>query len=403
MRRLFARGRRGLLIAAAVAVAAGLSAGTATHATAATVSSTPCSFDPASTCQSTDGTVTENFHFSNATTCTFALRVAWDDGAVSNVTVTDPADGYLPFAHHAYTKAGTYTIVITGQVVTGDCTVTALSGDHFTFVPPTPTPSPAACAPVWFIGARGSGETSGEAYAPKGASPVVGMGKEVDYLGFEVRADLKAKGMSVHFGVVGYPADSVKDLLPSAAVVSLLNVRSVPSVAAATALYIHQSVDKYDASITQGIKQTEASVAAALKACPNAKLILAGYSQGAAAVHDAENWLKVNKPAEFKHIAGTLLLGDPDRVTNSKAHRIGSSPITGRGFRSYFGLVHGDVADPLTTAEITNQYDIVGDFGLNVSHLITGYGVHTTYETTMKGQELLASAAKWVVSKVPAS
>jgi hypothetical protein len=256
---------------------------------------------------------------------------------------------------------------------------------------------------VWFIGARGSGETSGEAYAPKGASPVVGMGKEVDYLGFEVRADLKAKGMAIHFGVVGYPADSVKDLLPSAAVVSLLKVRTALSVAAATALYIHQSVDKYDASITQGIKQTEVSVAAALKACPNAKLILAGYSQGAAAVHDAENWLKVHQPAEFNHIAGTLLLGDPDRVTNSKAHRIGSSPITGRGFRSYFGLVHGDVADPLTTAEITNQYDIVGDFGLNVPHLITGYGVHTTYETTTKGKELLASAATWVVSKVPAS
>ncbi len=402
MRRLFDRGRRALLIAAAAAMAAGLFAGTAAHASAATVSSSPCSFNPVGTCQSTDGTVTENFQFLNASACTFAFRVAWDDGAVSNETVTDPADGYLPVAQHTYTKAGTYTIVITAQVVTGDCTVTALSGNSFTFAPPTPAPSPAACAPVWFIGARGSGETFGEAYVEPGGTPVSGMGKEVDYLGFEVRADLKAEGVAVHFGVVGYPADPVKDLLPSQAVVSLLAERTALSVTAATALYIHQSVDKYDASITQGIKQTESSVAAALKACPNAKLILAGYSQGAAAVHDAENWLKVHQPAEFNHIAGTLLLGDPDRVTNSKAHRIGSSPITGRGLRSYFGLVHGDVADPLTTAEITNQYDIAGDFGLNAPHLIAGYNVHTTYETTKNGMTLLASAATWVVSNVSA-
>jgi hypothetical protein len=398
MRRLFARGSRVLLIAAAVVVAAGLSAGTAAHATAATVSSAPCSFDPVGTCQSTDGTVTENFQFLNASTCTFALRVAWDDGAVSNVTVTDPADGYLPFAHHTYTKAGTYTIVITGQVVTGDCTVTALSGDHFTFVQPTPAPSPAACAPVWFIGARGSGEPTGQSYGT-GKNAISGMGKEVDYLAYQVRADLASRNVGVEFKPVGYPADSVNDLKPSATVLSLL--KKPTGVAAALVTYVHQSVDKYDASMNQGIKQTETAVAEVLKSCPQAKLILGGYSQGAVAIHDAENALPT---AELSHIAGTLLLADPDRVSNTKSKRFGDSLAKGEGLRVYLHLVRAtDVPKPGTTATITTIDDLVGDFqgAPSVENYKAEAAIHSSYETTVTGRNLLGSAAKWVASKVP--
>ena len=59
--------------------------------------------------------------------------------------------------------------------------------------------------------------------------------------------------------------------------------------------------------------------------------------------------------------------------------------------------------DPLTTAVITNKYDIVGDFGLNVTNWVAGYKAHTSYATTANEKTLLAPAAKWVVSKVPAS
>ena len=116
---------------------------------------------------------------------------------------------------------------------------------------------------------------------------------------------------------------------PTTTVLSLL--KKPTGVAAALVTYVHQSVDKYDASMNQGIKQTETAVAEVLKSCPHAKLILGGYSQGAVAIHDAENALPT---AELSHIAGTLLLADPDRVSNTKSKRFGDSLAKGEGIRS---------------------------------------------------------------------
>ena len=53
--------------------------GAASHATAA--SSTPCSFEPATTCQSTDPTVTQNVHYyGDQSGCTYVWDVSWGDG-----------------------------------------------------------------------------------------------------------------------------------------------------------------------------------------------------------------------------------------------------------------------------------------------------------------------------------
>jgi cutinase len=257
------------------------------------------------------------------------------------------------------------------------------------------------CAPVWFIGARGSGETSRQAYGT-GENRITGMGKEVDYLAYAVRASLAEKGMGVEFEPVSYPADSINVLKPNATVVALFKDGSVVK---AVAEYMHTSVDAYNASITQGIEQAEVAVAQVLSSCPNAKIVMGGYSQGAIAIHDAENWLVRNRPTEFKHIAGTLLLGDPDRVPNTKAKEFGDSPSDGRGLRVYLHLVAADdVPDPSTTANITNNNDLVGDFqGLSsVEHWQADAAVHSSYETTVAGRNLLASAAKWVASKVSA-
>ncbi len=80
-------------------------------------------------------------------------------------------------------------------------------------------------------------------------------------------------------------------------------------------------------------------MASVLAACPDAKIIMAGYSQGAAVVHDAENWLAKNKPAELAHVAGTLLLGDPDRVQDTKAKTFGTAPKDAEGLRVELFLV----------------------------------------------------------------
>lgn len=291
---------------------------------------------------------------------------------------------------------GTVAVVLAGGCLWAAGTAAARASD-------TPAAAPAAstaavtnghCDPVWFIGARGSGES---------ASGWNGMGKEVGYLAQVAYGDLQAKNLRMAYLPVDYSADSVDDLNPDSTVVSLLKEGDI---AAAAVDYIHSSVDKYDASMNRGITMTEDAVAAALGQCPNAKLILSGYSQGAVAIHDAENWLVKHKPAEFSHIAGTLLLADPDRVADTTAKRFGTAPADAAGIRAVLGLVTPhDVPAPAATAEIADADDLVADFDPTFKQLLTSAnrkkaaGVHTTYYTDHKS--LLAAAATWVVGKIP--
>jgi Cutinase len=258
------------------------------------------------------------------------------------------------------------------------------------------------CAQVWFIGARGSGE--------KVTKSTDGMGPEVYDMYQAVRADLTARGIPMAKKPldVDYAAASVDVLKPDATVMKLLEGGDA---VAAAAWWVHTSVDRYDASLDDGIKQAEDDVAGALRTCPGARIILAGYSQGAAAIHDAENYLAKNKPAEFAHVAGTLLLGDPDRVKDTKARAFGTEPANGQGLRVYLCLVKwlhiclvkpDDVPDPATTAEIADRGDIVANFDwrdiTSSADRNQGMKVHTTYASRQK--KLLARAANWVASLI---
>jgi hypothetical protein len=140
MRETFVKTRRVLLLVIALAVTAALSGGTAAHAATAAASSAPCTFGPATSCQSTDATVTANIQYSDASACTFNWHVAWGDGSVSDVTVADPVNGYVPLGQHKYATTGTYDLSATGQVAAGDCTTKPFTG-YFTLLKPTPAPS----------------------------------------------------------------------------------------------------------------------------------------------------------------------------------------------------------------------------------------------------------------------
>jgi hypothetical protein len=259
----------------------------------------------------------------------------------------------------------------------------------------------ARCAPVWFIGARGSGES---------ATGFAGMGAAVGYMESVVASDLRGKGLAISTKAIDYPADSVDVLIPNKAVLALLALGQVDKAAA---LYAATSVDPYEASMDKGIKEAEAAVASVLASCPDAKIIMAGYSQGAVVVHDAENWLAKNKRAEFGHVAGTLLLGDPDRVQYTKARTFGTAPKDAEGLRVRLHLVTPhEVPEPADTAEIANADDVVGDFAF--SHIDTraraehSASVHTSYahadpkdKKKMIYEPVLKQAADWIASKVP--
>jgi hypothetical protein len=253
----------------------------------------------------------------------------------------------------------------------------------------------AGCPGVWFIGARGSGESS---------SGYDGMGPAVDHLASVAAADLAAKGIGLGRLADNYRADSVSDLKPNKTVLGLL---AAGQVTEAVAEYIHSSVDRYDSSIGDGITNAEYDVGTVLADCPDAKIIMAGYSQGAAVIHDAENYLAAKQPAEFSHVAGTLLLADPDRVGSSKSKRFGTAPTGARGLRVSLKLVKAhDVPDPGTTADIANMNDIIDNFSVNsIRHFKAAAKVHTSYAHVANGQmvydPILGAAANWIISNIP--
>src|SRR5215469_8488001 len=250
------------------------------------------------------------------------------------------------------------------------------------------------CADVWYIGARGSGEP---------AQGFDGMGAAVDHMYSVISADLASKDLQVSPLADSYSADSVNELLPNAEVKRDLQAKNY---AAAAAAYVRTSVDPYLASIQQGIAGAEKAVHTVLAECPKARIVMAGYSQGAIAIHDAEVYLAANRRGEFSHIAGTLLLGDPDRVPHTKAKMFGSSKAGAEGLRVRLGLVSPhDVPDPATTANIANADDIVGDFALrHLLHAGEAIKVHEAYAVTKNGkttyESVLGEAANWVASKI---
>jgi hypothetical protein len=95
----------------------------------ATTSNTPCTFVPAQTCSNTNPSVALRiYYYGDTSACTFVWNVDWGDNQTSpNLTVTDPADGYRLLTDHTYATTGTYSINVTGQVTSGNCTATGFT------------------------------------------------------------------------------------------------------------------------------------------------------------------------------------------------------------------------------------------------------------------------------------
>jgi len=272
----------------------------------------------------------------------------------------------------------------------------------------TVTLAKSSCSSVWFVGARGSGEP---------ASGNDGMGLELHNMAKVLNTDLAAKGKHLQLMPVFYPADSVYELIPSSSSKFVQDLLSGPLAGTVLAAYEAANIAKYDSSINQGIQGTEQAVGTILGLCPGAKIVLAGYSQGAIAVHEAENWLHANKPGELTHIVGTLLLADPDRAPNtghknqrltefgtSQTSKSATAPV---GLRVALGLVKAQqVPLPGSTANIANIDDIVGDFswshleGKTIAQVVANFQKAVRVHTSYANDPALTSAVNWVASKI---
>lgn len=145
MRKLPTSPRRGLIIAVALAVAAAVSTGTTTALAATTGSSASCSLGPATTCQSTNPTIAINSDYTNATKCIFGWQISWGDGTITNVTVTDPANGYVLLAKHTYATSGTYAISAKSTAITANCTAGFFNGTFTVRLPASASETGQAC------------------------------------------------------------------------------------------------------------------------------------------------------------------------------------------------------------------------------------------------------------------
>jgi hypothetical protein len=255
-------------------------------------------------------------------------------------------------------------------------------------------PPPAgSCADVLFIGARGSGESG------KGNH---GMGKPVDYMGTRLGDSLWAhQRETLDFSPVEYEAAPVSKLYPSAAEAFLFP--SQPALL--TTVYVVRHLRPYLASIDDGIEKAVAEVKAATNRCPETELVLAGYSQGAMAIHQAERQLlKQGGEDALEAIGGTLLLGDGDRTLRTKAKLIGGASRFTTGIRVGLGGIATlrDVVEPETTVEICAVGDLVCDFApsslYSEARARSKGGIHSSYDDGRRS--LLDQSVDWLAREM---
>jgi len=229
----------------------------------------------------------------------------------------------------------------------------------------TSRPAASGCYTVTVLGARGSGQSS--------TGPFHGYGPEV-YKAISIIGDyLRAKKVSYNTGAINYSSVSVNVLDP--AKLDFVDWTD----------YLNNHVDKFVDSIGTGASDTVLLAEIVHAICPKEKLVLVGYSQGAMVMHDAEIQLETKSRGTFDEIIGTVLIGDGDRVPNTKAHEFGSSPASGEGLEPWiFSVLHlgdpfKDVPLPAATANICNNDDLVCDTRLyDLAHYGFSASVHTT-------------------------
>lgn len=223
-----------------------------------------------------------------------------------------------------------------------------------------------SCADVLLLGARGSGESPGSS-----------VGTRVGGLFSAVQSDLHGRRTTTRAAVTkaeGYQAHGVGGYLVP------------PSVA---------GVITYTRGMDTGIGATIKHLTQNAAACPHEHVVLAGYSQGAIVMHQVVNRLvEQGRSGLVKRIAAVGLIADGDRVRNSKAHRLGTAAVTGRGIRPtvHVPLHVKDVASAVTgrTWELCMHSDLVCDTS---RHFLTGISIHTgkSYLASSKYIKKLAS------------
>ncbi|TWS25925.1 cutinase family protein [Tsukamurella sputi] len=210
------------------------------------------------------------------------------------------------------------------------------------------------CADYTFIGAAGSGE----------GREAGGLGAMVNTAAQAFAGRVRAAGKTVAIRPIYYPAAPVPTGL--------------------------DKLGGFLASMNTGAANTQGDVEIVVKACPSTKIVMAGYSQGAAAVHRA-----LQRLGDRPQFTAAALIADPDRIPNDTTRYLGTAPRS-QGMAQASALVSGANPAPLAprvggrTLTICTTGDPVchwtGDLGTTVANS------HNSYSGTDIGNRLAGIA-----------
>lgn len=256
------------------------------------------------------------------------------------------------------------------------------------------------CPDVYMIGARGSGEPE---QSKPGELSYHGLGKEVYKIGVIIQTALRSRHMSFKTIADPYDAPSVDDLKPTKGEILTFNVK----------YYYDHNLLPFLEALDTGVNDAVYAARLLHKQCPHALLIMAGYSQGAMVMHQAELSLDAHGDTGVtSSIAGTILLADGDRIVATQTRSFGSSASTAEGVRTWFptlltGTRRRDVLTPATTASICNARDAVCDFSRStIKSFRRAATVHTSYVTTYTNgsykyvDKSIVDAANWIAALI---
>jgi cutinase len=233
------------------------------------------------------------------------------------------------------------------------------------------------CTDVLFLGARGSGQTSG-GNASDGGS---GMGAQVYSAYQRLVSDLP--GRSVTGVSVDYPATSAESLILDQA--------------------------GYFSGLERGVRGVKGTLRRQVKACPDQRIVLAGFSQGGMVMHRALQDLAARKDATsrnvMRHIDSVLLLADGDRLPRDNTTDSGSAGPS-RGI-SYSLESRSGVRGTRLPARfaprvfsVCESADVVCDYHSLLQSNSSGVDGITIHATSYSGTPVVLSAADAAAARV---
>jgi hypothetical protein len=201
--------------------------------------------------------------------------------------------------------------------------------------------------------------------------------------------------------VIDYPADPVTELVDGLVTPSGHNPVTYLNTLASDVGTFQANATEYLAGKDVGVTEMTHSIQAVRKACPDAKLLLAGYSQGAMVVHDWLNYYGSGGIAQQpvgKLIIGAGLIADPERTKNSQVLNFSDAMpseygicVIARKFDPcpYSGQPLADITPDYLpmTASLCKTDDIVCD---------TSKFVHDYAVNDKAGRQFLQDYTQWV-------